>query len=35
MTEKGVCPLDIPECLGSIRTAMVLRSVDEVLDGEE
>ena len=35
MTEKGVCPLNIPECLGTIRPEMVLEQARKVLDGAD
>ncbi len=33
MTEKGICPLGIPECLGTIPPETVFERANEVLDG--
>lgn len=35
MTEKGICPVGIPECLGTIRPETVFEQAKEVLDAAE
>jgi len=35
MTEKGICPVGIPECLATIRPETVFERAREVLDGAE